>query len=379
MRNMDSKSTRGRVMRAIFALMVAALLAWLVPVLTTASGAVDSSKRVRFLPRFTAGETLRYQIESRTTTTGKATAPIENPQGGSLLKQSADLLVKLEVLGVDGVAAPAAEPGNEKGSAKGAPGAAPAMGRIHMRATYEKSSAKTETDGYDPTAASIEEQYNRLEGRSMEFTVEPDGKISEMKGIEDVLQNPSQQGAAQSWMSGIASGAGFPKEGIVPGQKWSNERPLEGTPLGGLVWHTESTYLRNEPCEMARTAAAPASAASAGAADASAAEMCAVILTRFEILRSAKGDETPEDYRRNGLRTSGVWTGAGQSLDSISLSSSLLVSSTQTSKQDMNFDIVSATAGSKIHYGGHVESESEIRLLPGGAPGAASAPASPSF
>ena len=319
-----------------------------------------SGKRVRFLPRFTAGETLRYQIESRTTTTGKATEPIQNPEGSSQLTQTANLVVRLDVLGVE-------------------PGTPALMGKIHMKATYEKSSAKTETDGYDPTAQSLEEQYNRLEGRSMEFTVGPDGKLSDMKGIEDVLENPSAAGAARSWMSGIASGAGFPKDGIIPGQRWSNERPLDGTPLGGLIWRSESTYLRDEPCGATSGAAGGAQSAEIDANTSApppeqppahapgATDMCALILTRFEIVRGpggAKGDDTPEDYRRNGLRTTGVWTGAGQSLDSISLSTSLLISSTQTSKQDMNFDIVSATAGSKIHYAGHVDSESQITLLP---------------
>lgn len=319
-------------------------------------------KRVRFTPRFETGETLRYQIESRTTTTGKATEPIENPQGSSQLKQTANMVVRLDVLDVDASAgaasgsAASAKTGTKAATSSGAGlgNDAAAGARIRMRATYEKSSAKTESDGYDPTAASLEDQYNRLEGRSLEFTVEPDGKLTEMKGIEDVLANPSAEGAARAWMNGIASGAGFPKEGIVPGQKWSNEKPMEGTPLAGLIWHTESTYLRDEACAQG------------------AQEMCAVILTRFEIMRrGAKEDQTPEEYRRNGLRTSGTWTGSGQSLDSISLATSLLMSSTQTSAQEMNLDIVSAAAtgpsghgGSKIHYAGRVESESEITLLP---------------
>jgi len=322
-------------------------------------------KRVRFVPRFATGDTLRYQIESRTTTTGKATEPIQNPEGNSRLKQTANLVVKLEVLGVDAAAVtPRAASAQTTGG-----------DRIHMRATYEKASAKTETDAYDPTAQTLEEQYNRLEGRAMEFTVEPDGKLSDMKGMDDVLANPSTAEAARSWMTGIASGGGFPKEGIVPGQRWTNEKPLEGAPLAGLVWHTESTYLRDEDCTA--SAAGKGVAAERGpsengdpraavlpAATARPRESCAVVLTRFEIVRKAsKDDQTPEDFRKNGLRTSGTWTGSGQSLDSISLTTSLLMSSTQTSVQEMNLDIVSPSAGSKIHYQGKVESESEITLL----------------
>jgi hypothetical protein len=324
-----------------------------------------SGKRVRFAPRFKAGETLRYQIETRTTTTGKATEPIENPEGSSQLKQTANLVVRLDVLEVEQAAAgntPAGSMPASAGRAAGATAAAAAAVRIHMRATYEKSSAKTESDAYDPTALSLEEQYNRLEGRSMEFTVEPDGKLTDIKGMDELLANPSAAGTARSWMSGIASSSGFPKEGITPGQKWSSEKPFEDVPLAGLIWRTESTYLRDEPCGAmgdSEAAAAPAPGSSRQQ------DMCSVILTRFEILRRGPKDEqTPEDYRKNGLRTSGTWTGAGQSLDSISLSTSLLVSSTQTSTQEMNLDILSPSAGSKIHYAGRVESESQVTLLP---------------
>jgi hypothetical protein len=91
-----------------------------------------------------------------------------------------------------------------------------------------------------------------------------------------------------------------------------------------------------------------------------------VILTRSEILqRGSRGaDATPEDYLRNGLRTSGTWTGSGEGLDSISLASGLLVSSTQTSKQDMDYEITSARTGSAIHHVGQVQSQSQITLVP---------------
>jgi hypothetical protein len=323
-------------------------------------------KRVRFAPRFAAGQTLRYQIESRTTTTGKATEPIENPEGSSQLKQTTNLVVRLDVLEVEPVGSGTAAARSTSANTARAAGAATAVAatadRIHMRATYEKSSAKTESDAYDPTALSLEEQYNRLEGRSMEFTVEPDGKLSDIKGMDELLANPSAAGTARSWMSGIASSSGFPKEGIIPGQKWSSEKPFEDVPLAGLIWRTESTYLRDEPCSGLGDGGA---AAAAGEGPSHTRDMCSVILTRFEILRRGPKDEqTPEDYRKNGLRTSGTWTGAGQSLDSISLATSLLVSSTQTSTQEMNLDILSPSAGSKIHYAGRVESESQITMLP---------------
>jgi hypothetical protein len=300
-------------------------------------------KRIHLAPKFAAGDTLRFQIETRATTKATTTTPIANPEGGSEWKQSASMIVRLDVLDVQ-------------------PGAAGAAGAIHFRATYEKSAATSRSDAYDPQGAALEDQYNRLEGRSLEFTIEPDGKLSGIKGVEDVLANPSSAGAARSWMTELSSGAGFPKQGIEIGQKWTREQPFIGTPIAGLISRTESSYLRNEPCRAPGTSAAEVSAqATSSASD----DTCAVILTRFEILhRGSTSNETPEDYRRNGLRTSGSWAGNGQSLDSISLAGSLLVSSTQTSSQEMNFEIVSATSGSKIHYTGKTESQTQIVLMP---------------
>jgi hypothetical protein len=300
----------------------------------------SSDQRVRLLPKFTSGEVLRYKISTRTTTSGTTTSPIENPEGASRLKQSADMIIRLDILDVQ-------------------PATTAAMGRIHLRATYEKTDATSETDAYDPQAAAIADQSARLLGRSIEFTLEPDGKLSSVTGLEDILSNPSMAQSVRSWMIGLSSGAGFPHGGIALNQKWSNEQPLLSTPLAGLVWRTNSTYLRNEACNPANAAPLPPGIAGVNQVG------CAVILTRFEILHHGSRDDlTPEDYRRNSLRTSGTWAGKGESLDSISLYTGMVVSSTQTSTQDINLQITSTRSGSRMSYAGHVETQTEILLMP---------------
>ncbi len=104
-----------------------------------------------------------------------------------------------------------------------------------------------------------------------------------------------------------------------------------------------------------------------------------MILTQFKIFRpgGGHGDATPDDYLHNGLRTSGTWTGSGESLDTISLSTGMVVRSTQTGHQDMDFEIVSAASGSKMQYKGHVDSQSEIVLLPNSPPEPPSSPPLP--
>jgi hypothetical protein len=325
-----------------------------------------ASQRIHLTPNFTMGESFRYHIESQTITTGTTTTPIVNPEAAKQLKQVADLEVRLDVVGVQ--PAPAAN---------GAPGAA------RLRATYEKATAATQTDAYDPAAAALDAQYNNLQGRSVEFTIEADGKISHITGLDEAVSNPSAAAAVRDWITGFSPSANLPPEGIAIGQKWSAERPLENTPLGNLLWRTSSSYLRDEACELPGQSASAAQnpdEATAGTSTgtpaapvkhvaASSGPLCAVILTSFDILRrgSENADATPEEYRHSGLRTSGTWTGKGERLDSISQQTGMLLRSTQTSTQKMDFEIVSAISGSKIHYAGQVETQSEITLMPNAA------------
>jgi hypothetical protein len=300
-----------------------------------------SSERLHLVAKFTLGESLRYRIESQTKTTATITTPIANPEGGSQSGQVIDMLVRLDVLDV------------------GRPGATSA-GAIRFRATYEKSSLESEGDAFDPAAFALADQYGRVQGHSIEFTMDPGEELVNFRGLEDVFPDRSAPPAVLSWFSAISSRRGFPSSGITVGQKWRSERPVLQAPLSDLFWHAESTYLRNEPCDAAATASANPLTSSATLSTGE----CAVILTRFEISRhgSAGTSATPDDYLRNGLRTSGTWSGSGQSLDSISLTNGLLASSTQSSTQTMDYAIISASTGSSIHRAGKVESQTQIAL-----------------
>jgi hypothetical protein len=322
----------------------------LISVLVTQGG-----QKIHISPKFAAGQTLRYRIQTRTSTKGTTTTPIANPEGGSETNLATLLVVRLDVL-----AAPAAS--------SDSPGAA------RVRATYEDSEATAQADAVNPGAPSPGEAYERMKGHSIEFTIGPGGELADFDGLDKIFSNASDAEPMLSWARGLSSSAGFPKHGIELGQKWTSQRELEGMPLTGLQWKTEATYLRDESCSAPQSASEsdPRSAANAPAAPLSSVplEICAVILTQFQIDRhaSARADGTPDDYRKNGLRTSGKWTGSGESLDSISLASGLLVSSTQSSTQDVDYQIESTrNAGSSIHRTSHVTTKTEITLLPASA------------
>ena len=299
-----------------------------------------ASKRVRLTPRYVSGETLRYRIESRTTTSGKITTPIVNPEAATQSTLAIHLLVRLDVLD-----APAA----------GAPGA------TRFRATYEESRGDAQSDAFDPAQPSPSDRYARLEGRSCEFTAEPGEPLASPKGLEDIFPDRGAAQSALSWFNAVSFSSGFPESGIAIGERWRHEQRIVGAPVSDLVWRAESTYLRDEPCPSDAGAKPPEPAA---------ADVCAVILTRFTISRlgSAHSDATPDDYLHNGLRVSGAWAGSGERLDFISVQRGLLIRSTETSDQQMDYQITSAANGSRIHNRSHVQFQSETILVPSVAP-----------
>ncbi|MFZ0787439.1 MAG: hypothetical protein WBC67_08335 [Candidatus Acidiferrales bacterium] len=320
-----SRATRTRLIAAVVALIASPI-------------AAPANQKERLSPEFIPGEVFHYQIESHTINTVKTTTPIADPESGSRSTQTLDLFVRLDVLSP-------------------APGSPP--GATHFRVTYEKSHADAESDAFDPTGPSFEEQYSRIEGRSFDFTLGPEGKITDIKGLDTIFPNRATAEPAYSWIDGLFPQRAFPRDGISIGQKWKSERDITGMPLDDLVWLSDSTYLRNESCPA--TGSAPAPSASAHPPPA-----CATILVRYQMSRrgSPHSDATPPGYRQNGLRTTGSWTGSGDSLDSISLATGLLVSSTENSTQDVDYKITSARSGSSLRRKGRVQSQLIITLVP---------------
>jgi hypothetical protein len=311
----------------------------IVPIALPATSSANQKERLA--PKFIPGEIFHYQIESHTTTTVKTTTPIADPESGSRTTQSLNLLVRLDVLSP-------------------APGSPP--GATHFRVTYEKSHAEAESDAFDPSGPSFQDQYSRIEGRSFDFTLDPDGTIANFRGLDDIFPNRSTAEPAYSWIDGLFPDSRFPRDGVSVGQKWKAERPVAGMPLDDLVWSSDSTYLRNEAC----SATAAAAAKPAGNQPTEPVPGCASILMHYHMSRrgSPKSDATPPDYRKNGLRTSGAWTGSGESLDSISLATGLLVTSTENSTQQVDYEITSAASGSSVRRKGRVQSQLIITLMP---------------
>jgi hypothetical protein len=357
------------------------------------------------------GEVLRYQMQLVTTTMGSTGGVVQDPQGPTRLVVTWDATVRIDVLppdvvvSKDVVVSPDAAHSASSAAASSAPSSAPPTA-LRLRMTYEKSAATIETDGYDPNARTIQDQYQRLQGHAVEITLDAHGKVTDVSGGDDVFATPQAARDAQAWISQLSSGVGAPGATIVPGQHWSADQAATGIPLPDMFWHTDSSYERNEPCALdapphtgaPSVASTPSAAAPPGAAAPSAPspvatglptpstaayashEICAVILTRVSLMPSkatlkaesnamknsaapSGSDATSRRAIPKGLQTSGTWTGTSESLIYVSLRTGWVVSVSQSGDEKMDVTLLSEHLDS-IRYAGTVHSHVELLLLP---------------
>jgi hypothetical protein len=302
-------------------------------------GKAGEPLRLRLFPKFTAGQALYYELDFRSKASGSSVGLIANPQALKDVEISVSALVRLDVISVG--------PNTSQG----------ARPVVRMRTTYEKLASTIRMDVPDPQADQLHDQIQRLEKKSLEFTIGADGKVSDIRGLEDIF--PEQQTALREWLKQIGFTASLPEEGIFQGLKWHSEPPAApATPLTGVVWKDESTYLRNEPCHAVKLTP------QGKAVQIPNPESCAVILSALSLDETDKhSDRTPPEFREKNLRTNGMMSGKGESLTYISLTSGLVVSVTQTSRQEMDVTVSLVNGDSSLRYRGRVETQSQLSLV----------------
>jgi hypothetical protein len=308
-------------------------------------GGKIASPRVSLAPRFSPGQVFRYEMEFETTTSTSRSGLATDPQGPGKLVITWDATIRMEVL----------------------PAEATAPGSIRLRTTYEKSAANVRSDTFDPAAAATRDQYQALEGKVVEFTLDAGGKVKSASGLEGIVGGEKGAQSAREWIAQLDASSGAPAGGVTVGQKWSFEQAATSLPVAGMVWRTETEYLRNEACHAPNpdvpsdVPLAASSEESAGNPESS--ETCAVILTRLNLVRPKPvHDPTPEEYRKNGMQTAGKWSGSAQSLTYVSLRSGLVVSVTQTGTEEMDVTLTNAE-NSSLHYAGTILSRSQVALI----------------
>ncbi len=301
--------------------------------------------RVSLSPRFVPGETFRYVMEYETTTDTKRSGLASDPQGPSSLVVDWNATVRMKVL--------PAGPGTPGG--------------VRLRTTYEKSAATVRSDSFDPEASETSDQYGKLEGKVVEFTLDATGKVVSVAGIEGMVDSEKAAQSARQWISQLSASAGAPAGGVFVGETWFSEEPADTLPIAGLAWRTDSEYLHNESCHPPnpdlQAKPGPADSAANSAADSQTPKDCAVILENLNLVRS-KGshDPTPPDLRKNGVQSAGEWKGSGQSLLYVSLATGRIVSVTQTGTEEMDVTLTS-NHNTSMRYAGTISTRSQVSLV----------------
>jgi hypothetical protein len=305
-----------------------------------------ASTRISLTPRFSPGQTFRYEMEFETTTDTKRTGLASDPQGPSSLVVDWNATVRIEVLPAD----PAAS------------------GGLRLRTTYEKSTASVRSDTFDPAAAQTQEQYHQLEGKVIEFALDGDGKVKSVIGLEGIVDSEKAAQSARQWLAQLSASGGAPPEGVTVGQTWSSEQPADALPIAGLVWRTDSQYVRNESCHPVNPDLTAATGAADSAANLQKPKDCAVILATLNLVHSKTAhDTTPPDFHKNGVTSTGKWTGSAQSLLYVSLDTGMMVSVTQNGTEEMDVRLTS-NHDTSMHYFGTISSRSQVTLAVGDAP-----------
>jgi hypothetical protein len=299
--------------------------------------AKDRSKPLSLFPRLQSGQTLAYQISYHSDKHVKTESRVIAAAPDDSAKVDVNALLRLEILGVQ---------------AKGE------RAVIHARTTLEilGSNLHSRVAKIEPPAAQLQKQD--VNGEVIEFTILPDGRLDQVTGLDALF--PEQQQAWQEWASRFLLAAAFRTERVRVAQKWNSEEAEKSqSPIAGLRWMRESTYVRDEPCRALQFTVLGSVAPS----DAEP-ETCAVIFTTAGLVQDSKvQNATPEDFKLHELRTAGTARGANRIITYISLKTGLLVRASEEANQQMNVTVAKADGSNRVHYDVNAKSRSEVVMV----------------
>lgn len=181
---------------------------------------------------------------------------------------------------------------------------------------------------------------------TVSFGIGPDGGVTRAEGLDNL--DPEQALSWQFWVAQFAFGWSLPPAGVRPGEKWKSQE-LEKTPspIAGLVWDRETTYVQNDKCPVL------------------AGEQCAVFLVSSTLRQKSNSkDATPEDYKIRQLKTSGTAKGTNETVVYVSLRTGLLLRATEDLQQSMVVTIAKADNSNQVHYDLQVTSHFDTEFVP---------------
>src|SRR5947208_9717900 len=296
-----------------------------------------ADRPARFLPQLQPGQIITYLIRFQSDKTVKTESRVVAPMVPNAARIDAHGLLRIEILDVQQTATRPA---------------------IHARGQFLTLDTGVWIKGPKDKKPNWDKERVDPNGKTIEFTISPDGSVNEVKGLDFLF--PEQQQAWQQWVARFALAWTHPANGMKFGEKWKMETAEQiGAPISGLNWARESMYVRDEPCQASQLSIMGDVSASSGPPD-----TCAVLLTTATLKqKSSSKDATPEDFKLHELRTMGTAKGAGEIITYISLKSGLVVRATEETSQFMDVVVAKADGSNRVHYNVDAKSHSEILLV----------------
>jgi len=294
-------------------------------------------KRVHLLPKLQSGQTITYLIRFQSDKTVKTESNVVAPMAPNAAQLDVHGLLRVKILDV------------QENGGKAA---------IHARGRFLTPDSGVWPKGLGDKKSDSDKQRVDPDGKSIEFTISPNGSVNSLKGLDSLF--PDQQQAWQQWVARFALAWTLPAGGMKAGEKWKSEQvEPAAAPIAGLHWARESVYVRDEPCQASQLSITGDVSASDGPPD-----TCAVLLTTAKLKqKSSSKDATPEDFKLHDLRTMGTAKGTGEIITYISLKSGLLVRATEETSQFMDVVVAKADGSNRVHYNVDAKSHSEVLLV----------------
>ena len=294
-------------------------------------------KRVHLLPKLQSGQTITYLIRFQSDKTVKTESNVVAPMAPNAAQLDVHGLLRVKILDV------------QENGGKAA---------IHARGRFLTPDSGVWPKGLGDKKSDSDKQRVDPDGKSIEFTISPNGSVNSVKGLDSLF--PDQQQAWQQWVARFALAWTLPAGGMKAGEKWKSEQvEPAAAPIAGLNWARESVYVRDEPCQASQLSITGDVSASDGPPD-----TCAVLLTTAKLKqKSSSKDATPEDFKLHDLRTMGTAKGTGEIITYISLKSGLLVRATEETSQFMDVVVAKADGSNRVHYNVDAKSHSEVLLV----------------
>jgi len=302
-----------------------------------AATAASRDQRVDLLPKLQPGQTLTYLLRFRSDKNVKTESNLVIPLAPSTSLVDIRELLRIQILDSQQVGGKLA---------------------IHARSEF----LGRDNGGGTPNNASQNDGPNhqllRLEGKPVEFTISPYGFAEKITGLDAL--SPEQQQVWQEWLARFATAWALRSSSAKIGDKWKIDQPEPApSPIAGLSWTRDSSYVRDEPCAPAQLSVSGEVTPPNGSGD-----NCAVLLTTAKLVqKSSSKDATPEDFKLHQLKTMGTAKGSNEIITYISLSTGIVVRATEDATQQMDVVVAKADGSNAVRYNVDAKSQLEVLLL----------------